>query len=189
MPGSLGRTSKQGSILLTQLGVPLPVRTVDTRSMDAESRLIEVVERFQRAIADVRNDVRGLPFDIATARLLDAMRHHDVYMPHDVVRRTARHLSDPWWPIRHPFTAWREARPSMADTEGENFKAEADELSRRVDMFADRRELNSLSVQSRRTLDAVTHVVCIDPWSSSMARRIVEVAAPITVDVRPATSH
>lgn len=156
--------------------------------MDLESRAVEVRESFQRAVDAVRNDVKGLPHDAATERLLDAMRREDVYMPRQVVSGVARGLSDPWWNFRHPFRAWREMRHHEADSEGDRMQVEADELSHRISMLADLRSF-FLSIQSRRTIDGQTHVVYIEPWSASMAQRIVDAAAPIPVDVRPATSN
>jgi hypothetical protein len=156
--------------------------------VDVADYAIEMNERFQRAIASVDGPVQGLPHDVAVERLRDAMRRQDVFMSPDVVRRAARQLSDPWRPVRHPVMAWREVRARAADTEGVRLETEASELSRRVEVVADETGFDWCSIQSRRTVDGQEHVVLIEPWSASRAKRIVKAAAPIPVQVRPRTA-
>lgn len=161
------------------------LRVVNTRSVHVDDYAAEVNRRFQRAVSSVKHEVRGLPHDAAVARLVEAMRQHDVFMPAELVRDVARQLSDPWWHLRHPLRAWREMRVRRPDTEGARLEAEANELSRRVESVADAAGLDYYSIRSRRTVDGQEHVVLVHPWSASLARRIVDAAAPIPVDVRP----
>jgi hypothetical protein len=151
----------------------------------------ERVRRTQKAVRSVRRDVRGLPEEAAVERLVEALRHHDAYLPPQTVKLLARRMSAPWWSVRHPLRAWREVRQDSRapDPESAQAQAEADDVSRRVGALASYPELEHLSVRSARTFDGMVHVVEIHPWSPEVATRIVNAVAPTPVNVRPRLNH
>jgi len=98
------------------------------------------------------------------------------------VRHIARRMSDPWWPVKHPLRAWREARRERVepDLESARYEAEADELSLRL------RGVQGIEkVSSTRTFDGMVHVVTVHPRSAEVADRIRELASPMQVSVQP----
>jgi hypothetical protein len=143
------------------------------------------MNRIQRAIALVRSEMRGLPDEVAIERLRQALIGEAAYLSPHTLRTVARSLSDPWWPVRHPLRAWRDARTPEPDVEGEILSAEDAALEALFeDVFAHR--LSYISRRSRRTFAGVRHQVTIHPWSESIAREIEDAAAPIRVEVLPA---
>ena len=135
----------------------------------------------------MRRDVRGLPEEAAVQRLVDALRHHQAYLPPQGVSLLARRLPGPWWSVRHLLRARREVREDLAapDPQSTQAEAEANDFSRRVGTLASYPELDRLSERSARTFDGMVHVVEIQPWSPEVATRIVSAVAPTKVEVRP----
>jgi hypothetical protein len=144
-------------------------------------------ERIHAAIESIRKDVRGLPLDQAEEQFVAALRRHDAFLPPATVRRLAREFSDPWWSVRHPLKAVRQARSEDAepDLEARRCEAETDRLHERLCASEICTKLRSFSVSSTRTFDGMVYEITIDPWTSDMASRIRELAAPTPVTVNP----
>lgn len=135
-------------------------------------------------IQTVRREVRGKPAAEAQQRLEDALRAEGMWLPRLVRRNLARHMADPWWPMKHPLGFWREfldsRREAMADqTEIEVSNGEMEELVARLE---DVPELRSIKRRGSSD-DRAVYLVTIDPWSERVARQIEALAAPLTVVV------
>ncbi|HET8603276.1 MAG TPA: hypothetical protein VFM09_05050 [Marmoricola sp.] len=143
-------------------------------------------ERLRTAIDSVKGELRGVPHAKAIERLQDALRRNNAFVPEETVVRLARLMSDPWWPVRHPLQALRpHAHRGAPHVDDERYARQAEELSIRLERILESEPLDSYAISSRRTVDGMTHVVEIRPWSDPLAERIRAGAAPIAVTVQP----
>ena len=90
-------------------------------------------------------------------------------------------------PFRPHLRDVRQARSEDAepDLEARRCEAETDRLHERLGASEIRTKLRSFSVSSTRTFDSMVYEITIDPWTSDMASRIRELAAPTPVTVNP----
>lgn len=160
---------------------PRRLREPHTDPVASDSFADQEAERLRAALESVRHDLRGLPHASAIERLKDALRRHDVFLSEDTVSRLATLMSDPWWPVRHPLSALSTVlrRRTTVDVESMRYARQAEQLSTRLDHLLELETLESFSISSRRTIDGMTHVVAIRPWSDRAAERIRAAAAPI----------
>jgi hypothetical protein len=155
----------------------------DTGAMTEDrSSGADLVARIVAATDAVKSDARGLTAELVEARLVAALRERDAFLPMATVRRIARQMSDPWWTVKHPLRAWREARRERQgpDLESARDEAEADELSQRLGGVT-----GVEVVRSAMTFDGMVHVVTIHPWSDEIANRVRALASPVRVTVEP----
>lgn len=129
--------------------------------------------------------MRGLPVDEATSHLEESLRSHDAFLPADMIEPLARQLADPWWAVRHPVRAVRDARTRSraADDEAARCQAEAERLHRQFRGVTADQNLEALSISSRRTMDGAVHVIRVRPWSDEIASHLAQLAQPIAVTV------
>lgn len=144
-------------------------------------------EQIHGAIEAASRDTRGLRPAKAEERLVAELRARGVFLSQGTVRELALHMSDPWWPARHPVKAMRQLRADNRadDLESRRYKAEADALHERIDWSDLHEKLDSFSIRSTRTFEGMAHEITIDPWSPEMAKHVHDLTAPLEVTVKP----
>lgn len=152
---------------------------------DPRREVDRLAEEMQAVIQAVRREVRGKPVAQAQQHLEESLRSHGMWLPRPVSRNLARHMADPWWPLKHPLGFWQEfreaRREAMVDqTEIEESNREMDELVARLE---DIPELRSVKAPPRPG-DGAVYVVTIDPWSERVVRQIEVLAPPAKVVVQ-----
>lgn len=66
--------------------------------------------RIRAAIASVKDEVRRLPQAQAETRLSAVLGDDRRVLGSRGVKQVVRHIQDPWWSVKHPLLALREAR-------------------------------------------------------------------------------
>lgn len=142
--------------------------------------------RLHEAVESVRREIRRLPPAAAVERLEVALRQHDIFLPREAVEALARATTGSRWALRHPLQATRERQrqsPKSPDTDSQRLEREANELTTKLDGILATDAFDYLSISSRRTVDGITHIVTIRPWSNAGAAQIRALADPIIVTV------
>lgn len=153
---------------------------------DPRREVDRLAEEMQAVIQTVRREVRGKPRAEAQRHLEESLRSHGMWLPLSVSRNLARHMADPWWPLRHPLGFWKEfrgaRREAMVDqTQIEESNREMEELVARLEDIPELRSVKAPPPGSPG--DGAVYVVTIDPWSERVVRQIEVLAPPAKVVV------
>jgi hypothetical protein len=148
-------------------------------------RHVELHGEAQRAAFDeVNAHARGRRVDEVRLDLERALRARDVWVPPEVLDRTAQAMAEPWWPLRHPVQFLREMRTlrngSESDDEDEDSEvATTDRLSKALEdrRWRPRRGVEVRFIRAHRTFGGWAHTVAIEPWSERAVEKVRRLCA------------
>jgi hypothetical protein len=147
-------------------------------------------EAKRTAYDEVNAHARGRPVDEVRLELERALRARDVWVPPEVLDRTARAMAGPWWPLRHPVQFLREKRTLRCRSEGdsEDEDSEIATTDRIWEALEDRgwrprRSFEVRFIRAHRTFDGSAYTVAIEPWSEPAAETVRRLCAPTDVTV------